>query len=52
VTDVSREHVTSILGSKSKPSKKPAEAGSRLSLPLAFAGSLLGFLFDPKDREA
>jgi hypothetical protein len=39
-TDDSEEHVAAILGSKSKPSKKPGEA--ELSLPPATAGYLLG----------
>jgi hypothetical protein len=40
------ENITSIIsGSKRNPSKKPAEVGSKLSLPIDSASFLLGLLF-------
>jgi hypothetical protein len=50
--DIRRNTSPPSSGSKSKPSKKPEEAGDKLSETPASAGFFSGLFFDPQDGGA
>jgi hypothetical protein len=47
--NILEEHTTSIFTEKSKPSKKPGQAGRKLCWPSVSASFLLGLLINLED---